>query len=142
MNRQIFTIEMKAKLSAAWAFVLFNMIFRDIHEFIRPGFIAEVMTGSFNGTQLTEHLFLLGGLMVEVPISMVLFSHLLKYGINRWANIIAAVITSASAFSIGIGDLDDRFHLIVEVMALSFIIWQAWKWPNPAPDKTHRIQTS
>jgi hypothetical protein len=47
-------------------------IFRDIHEFIEPGFIEQVMTGTFNGIQITEQLLLFGGFVAEVPISMVL----------------------------------------------------------------------
>ena len=30
-------------LSSLWIFVLFNMLFRDIHEFLRPGAIEEFM---------------------------------------------------------------------------------------------------
>jgi hypothetical protein len=48
------------------------MIFRDLHEFGRPGFLEEITTGIVNGVQITEELMLVGGVMAEVPISMVL----------------------------------------------------------------------
>lgn len=32
-------IDTKALLSTFWIFILFNIIFRDIHEFVKPGFI-------------------------------------------------------------------------------------------------------
>ena len=72
LQKQMLTMETKAKLSTLWIFYLLNTIFRDIHEFIEPGLIEKVMTGTFNGTQITENLLLLGGFMAEVPIAMVL----------------------------------------------------------------------
>ena len=91
LQKQMLTMAMKAKLSALWIVYLFNIIFRDIHEFVEPGFIQQVITGTFNGMQITEPLLLLGGFVSEVPIAMVLLSRLLPYGANRWANIIAAI---------------------------------------------------
>ena len=38
-ERQTIGIDMKALLSTLWIFILFNVIFRDLHEFGRPGFI-------------------------------------------------------------------------------------------------------
>ncbi|MBE9048448.1 hypothetical protein IQ255_29400 [Pleurocapsales cyanobacterium LEGE 10410] len=132
LQKQIMVMEMKAKLSTLWMFFLLNTIFRDIHEFIEPGFIEQVMTGTFNGTLITEHLLLLGGFVAEVPISMVLLSRLLPYGANRWANIIAAVITLSFEIKNGTTDLDDTFHMVIEITALFSIIWSAWRWRNPA----------
>ena len=129
----VLAIETKAKFSTLWMFYLFNVIFRDIHEFIEPGFIEQVMTGAFNGIQITEPLLLFGGFVVEVPIAMVLLSRFLPYGANRWANIIAALITLAFEINNGTTDLDDTFHMVIEIAALSFIIWSAWRWRNPYP---------
>ena len=131
MNLQKPMLEMKATLSTLWMFYLFNTIFRDIHEFIEPGFIEQVMTGTFNGIQITENLLLFGGFVASVPISMVLFSRLLPYGANRWANIVAALVTLAFEINNGTTDLDDTFHMVMEMAALSFIIWSAWRWRNP-----------
>lgn len=132
-QKQILTIETKAKLSTLWMFYLFNTIFRDLHEFVEPGFIEKVMTGTFNGIQITEQLLLFGGFVAEVPIAMVLLSRLLPYRANRWANIVAAVITLAFEINNGTTDLDDTFHMVIEIAALSFIIWSAWRWRNPVP---------
>lgn len=127
-NRKTIGMDIKALLSTLWIFVLFNMIFRDLHEFGRPGFLEEIMTGIVNGVQITEELMLLGGIMAEVPISMVLLSRVLKYRINRWANIIAGSITIAMIINNGVKDLDDIFFAAIEIVALALIIWCAWKW--------------
>ncbi len=59
---------------------------------------------------------------------MVLLSRILDYRINRWANIIIGAITIALVIGMGQKDLDDLFFATVEVIALSVIIWLAWKW--------------
>ena len=127
-NRKTIGMDIKALLSTLWIFVLFNMIFRDLHEFGRPGFLKEIMTGTVNGVQITEGLLLIGGIMVEIPISMVLLSRILKYRINRWANIIAGAITIVLVINNGARDLDDVFFATIEVLSLSLIVWCAWKW--------------
>jgi len=140
LQKHLLMIETKAKLSTLWMFYLFNVIFRDIHEFVEPGFIEQIMTGTFNGMQITEELLLFGGFVAEVPISMVLLSRLLPYGANRWANIVAAVITLGFEINNGTTDLDDTFHMVIEIAALFFIIGSAWRWRNLAPkhDSTHQ----
>ncbi|MEO1620717.1 MAG: DUF6326 family protein [Cyanobacteria bacterium J06632_3] len=132
LQKQLLTTETKAKLSALWIVFLLNIIFRDIHEFVEPGFIEEVMTGTLNGNPIQEHMLLLGGIMIEVPIGMIVFSRLLPYRANRWANIIIAAIYILMISLYGSTDLDDTFHLLAEIAALSCVIFLAWRWPSPA----------
>ena len=127
-HKKTIAMDMKAKLSTLWIFFLLNMIFRDIHDLFRPGLLEEMMTGIVNGTQVTDGLLLVGGIMVEIPISMVLLSRVLKYRLNRWTNIIVGSITLASVIGNKPIDLDDVFFTTVEFIALAIIIWLAWKW--------------
>ena len=127
-NNKITGKDTRALLSTLWIFILFNMIFRDLHEFGRPGFLEEIMTGTVNGVQVTEELLLVGGIMAEIPISMVLLSRILEHKFNRWANIISATLTIAFVINNGVRDLDDVFFAAIEVVALALIIWCAWKW--------------
>jgi len=131
LQKNMLTMETTAKLSALWIVFLLNIVFRDIHEFVEPGFIEEIMTGTLNGNPIREHMLLVGGVMINFPIAMILLSRLLPYRANRWANIIVAVIYIAIITMVGTTDLDDTFHLIVEIAALSFIIFSAWRWRNP-----------
>ena len=135
VQRQMLALSMKAKLSTLWIFFLFNIIFRDIHEFVEPGFMEEVLTGTVNGNPVTEHMLLLGGVMIEVPIAMVLLSRVLPYGANRWTNMIVAMLYGVLVPAFGTTDLDDTFHLIMEVAALSTVILSAWRWRNPLPKR-------
>jgi len=121
-------MDRKVLFSTLWLFVLLNVIFRDIHEFIKAEFIEQILTGVVNGTQITEGLMLMGAIMIEIPIAMVLLSRILKYRENRWANIIAGVLNIAIIIGNGPGDYDDMFFAAVEIAALLAIIWFAWNW--------------
>ncbi|MEM9575362.1 MAG: DUF6326 family protein [Pseudomonadota bacterium] len=85
------------------------------------------MTGTLNGPQITENLLLLGGFVAKVPTSMALLSRLLPYGTNHWATIIAAVMTLLFEIMNDTIDLDDTFHIFVDIAALFFIICSAWR---------------
>ena len=121
-------MDTKVMLSTLWLFVLLNMIFRDIHEFIKAEFIQEILTGIVNGTQITEGLLLIGAIMIEIPIAMVLLSRVLKYSVNRWANIIISSFNIALIIINRPGDYDDIFFAAIEIAALLLIIRYAWKW--------------
>lgn len=88
------------------------------------------MTGTVNGIQINEPLLLLGGIIAEIPISMVLLSRLLKYKFNRWANIITDALMITFVINNGVKDLDNIFFASIEILSLSLIIWIAYKWHN------------
>ncbi len=126
--------EQPARLSHLWIFVLFNIIFRDIHELFRPGFLAEIMTGTVNGSVMSEELLLLGGIMIEIPIAMVLLSHMLPPAVNRWVNLIGAPLTILAIAGNGVRDLDDLFFVSIQILTLIGIIWYAWQWRILKPE--------
>jgi hypothetical protein len=122
-------------LSTLWTVVMLNIIIRDIHEILRPGFLQEVMTGSVDGNQLTEGLLLAGGVGMALQIAMILLSRVLPFNVNRRANLLAGTIAiGAVAFvtATGAPDLDDLFFAAVEVAALLAVVWTAWRWRGDA----------
>jgi hypothetical protein len=126
--------DMKAKLSTLWIFLMFNMVFADILSFMYPGFLKQIMTGYAEGTQITPEFLLIAAIVTEIPIAMVFLSRLLKYGANRWVNIIGGVITILWVIGGGSPTLHYIFIATVEVVCALFIIWLAWKWrPEAAP---------
>lgn len=121
-------IKPQTLLSTLWIFVLFNMVFRDLHQFGKMSFIQEIMSGEVNGIKITDELMLIGGFLVEIPILMVLLSRILVDKANKWANILASIITMLVLVSaLPSADLDDIFFLIIEVIAFLLIIRIAWK---------------
>ena len=73
---------------------------------------------------------LLGAIVLEIPIGMVLLTRVLKDEINRWANIIAGVITIAIVIFDVSTDFDNIFFSTIRVVAMSLIAWYAWRWPK------------
>ena len=130
-NQKIITMDMKLKFLVLWTFVFFNMIFRDLHEFGRPGLIQELMTGVVNGVQITDSLLLIGGIMIEIPLLMLPLTLLLPFKANRLANMwIGALMIPLMIFVYNPPDLDDICFLVFEIAALLLIIWYAWRWSN------------
>jgi len=120
-------IQPQSLLSTLWVFILFNMILRDLHEFPTEGFIEELMSLNLSDVEM-----LLYGFMVEIPIMMVLFSRILQDKVNKWVNIVAAIIALPGILStLPSGDLDDIFFAMMSSMALVSIVLIARKWSLP-----------
>lgn len=123
------TMEMKVKLSTLWIVVMFNMVFADIVGFMNPGALEDIMTGAV-GLEITQELLLVFSILLEIPIAMILLSRILKDNANRWANIVAGVITILFVIGGGSAYLSYIFFATIEIACLLLIIWYAWNWPN------------
>ena len=92
MNTSKMTAVMKDKkviLSTLWIFATLNYIYADIFtSFFDP----EAQSGTMTMTQGAVFGF---AILMETAIAMVLLSRVLKYGANRWANIISGIIHTA-----------------------------------------------
>lgn len=117
-------------LSALWLFILLKIIFHDNHQFVLASHIEMLLAGHYNGIEITEGLMLLGSSLVQVPIAMVLFSLLLTRKIGRPVTFLAAIVTTGTLLSSPPTDMDDTFHLVIEIVALMAILWTAWMWPE------------
>ena len=116
------------KLSALWLFILLNIIFRDIHQFVMPGFLQQIMTGRFNGMEITGQLMLLGAVVVTVPIGMVLLSILLARPWLRPLTFAAAAITTPTMVPPPPIELHAAYHLALQLAAIIAICFVAWRW--------------
>ena len=118
----------RARLSAAWVFVMLNMVFADILSFMIPGALAQVASGNADGIQITPAFLLLAAVIAEVPIGMVLLSLLLPQRTARWANIVAAAVTVAYVLGMASATPHYVFIAAVETLGCLAIAWWAWTW--------------
>ena len=126
-------LDKRAKLSSLWIFVFLNMIFRDLHEFGRAGFLEEVMTGVVNGVQITDGLMLIGGIMIAVPLLIIPLTQFLSVKANRLTNLVMGVLQIVSVIGVNRApDLDDIFFAVIELVALLLILRLAWNWTEHA----------
>ena len=99
------------------------MLFRSVFDEVAK-------TSVSTGTPIPQ-LMLVGAIMMEIPVAMIILSRVLKYGMNRWVNIITSIITIAFVVGGGVSYPHYIFIATVEVICLLLITWNAWKWTNP-----------
>ena len=124
-------VDVRGKLSSLWMFVLVNMLFRDMHEFARVGFIEGILEANANGTQASAELVLVAGIVLELAIVMIILPRFLNIRLNRWVNITVALIFITTTIGFNLApDLDDLFFAGMEIVGLISIIVIAWRWKN------------
>ena len=118
----------RARLSAAWVFVMLNMIFADILSFMSPGMLQQVLAGTAEGIQITPAFLLVAAVVAEVAIAMVLLSLLLPQRAARWANIGAAAVTVAYVLGMASATPHYVFLAGLETIGCLAIAWWSWTW--------------
>ena len=136
MNKNISGMEdRKAKLSVLWVFAILNYLYCDVLGLIDPELFKQYLTGNVDGLQLTSGFLLGAAILMEIPISMVLLSIVLKPRVNRWANIIAGTIMTVVQFStLFVGSSPTMYYVffsIIEITCTALIVLYAWTWTNP-----------
>ena len=138
MNTNIMSTKMNPKvlLVLLWVFYSVNFMYCDALSSLEPGVMAMTMSGyTAGGTVKITDGFVLGtAIMFEIPFLMIVLSWVLQYRANRRANIIAGilfVVVQIGSLFLGVPSPMYIFYSTVEIAALLFIVWNAWKWTNP-----------
>ena len=118
----------RVMLSTLWIFATLNYIYADVFSlYFVPGAQEE-------SAKMAAGAVLGFAVLMETAIAMVLLSRILKYGANRWANIIVAAIHTASVIFTLFGPEPPApfymFFAVIEIACTLGIIWYAWKWPK------------
>jgi hypothetical protein len=137
INSKTTPIDTKIILILLWVFFSVNFMYADQLASLEPGVLAGEMSGTVaDGTiKITDEFILGSAIMMEIPFLMIVLSWVLKYRANRWANIIAGtVFVGFQIYSLFLGSPSPTyiFYSTVEVVGLILIVWNAWKWTNPA----------
>jgi hypothetical protein len=124
-------INVKIKLSALWASVMFCYIYADYFGLFVPGALQSMLNGQMRPLGATTQGVLLGtSLMMAIPILMICLSVALPPKLNRSLNIAVGafytgiiLITMWSwAFFI--------FYGVIEISLTSLVVYFAWRWPT------------
>jgi len=118
--------DVKIILSASWVALMLTYLLGDVLRI----YAGDFKPGEIGGRKITQNLFLGIAILMAIPILMVFLSLTLNYPLNRWANIIAAIVffgfnviglpTYRSAY--------DRFLIVVGLGFNMLTIWYAWQW--------------
>ena len=128
------TQDMKTRLSALWLFAMLTYTYGDVVTLMDP-----VKHGTI---QLTEGFLLGASIFMMIPITMVLFSRILKYRSNRLASIVAGTIMTVSLVLTLFAAVPTMYYVffsVIEITCTSLIVWFAWKW-SPEPIVSERNQ--
>jgi len=130
-----FKIDVKFKLSALWAAVMFCYIYGDFFMLFVPGHIESLMKGNSGVGATTPVKLLTFAIMMTVPSLMVFLSMALRPTINRILNILFGILFTAimvliTATSVGEWMIFYTYLGIIEIVLTSIIVWYAFTWPR------------
>jgi hypothetical protein len=117
--------------STLWIFVTFNYLYCDLIGLMDSKLLKQYLTGSVEGMFINEQFLLYAGILMEIPISMILLSRILKPKLNAWANIISGTIQTVvmiATLFIGHATKYYMFFATIEIATTLFIIWYAAQW--------------
>ena len=77
-----------------------------------------------------SQLMLGAAFMGELGIAMIIITRVLKYGINRWANIVMGIVAIAYIWGGAAAYPHYIFIASVETFCLLLIVGFAWTWRN------------
>src|SRR4051812_3362524 len=129
------TMDMRSKLSILWLFATLNYLYCDVAGLMDRELLTGYLAGNVHGLEISQGFLLGAGLLVEIPIAMVLLSRVLRYRVNRWANIAAgAVMTVVQLATLFLGGSPTMYYLffsVIEISTTAFIVWFPWTWSLP-----------
>jgi hypothetical protein len=113
-------------LSGLWICTMLIYLLGDVFRL----FSGDAKPGEMGGVPATQAMWLLAAMIMLVPILMVFLSLTLPYPINRWANIIVAIVFLAfNLFSLPTyPSVYDKFLLAASLVFNAGTVWYAWKW--------------
>lgn len=120
----------KQLLSILWIFLTVNYIYCDIFSLHHAETLKGFISGEIGGMKLTEE-FLLGfAFIMQLPMAMIVLSRFLIFRINKYINIIAALITgSIQSYTLYMGGtLHYVFFSIIEIGTAILILYFALTW--------------
>jgi hypothetical protein len=125
-------VNVKLKLAALWASMMFFYIYVDYFGLHIPGHINNILAGKVFVFDITQVFLLTALVLTTIPALMIFLSVALPAKVNRWINIIvAAVWIPYTLFNLaGEAWMHMVFGAVVEVVLLLLIICYAWKWPK------------
>ncbi|MFW9911655.1 MAG: DUF6326 family protein [Candidatus Thorarchaeota archaeon] len=121
--------DVKKTLSLLWVARMLTGIQGDVIRIMDPQMLEDIIAGT-TAVPMTEEMLAAMATMMLLPIFMVFLSLKLPYKVNRWANIIVAIVFIVID---GIGFIIPR-PLYENIMGIGYvvfcalIVWYAWNW--------------
>ena len=139
------SMDRKVLLSTLWIFAMFNYLYADVYTlFFNPVLQKELWQkfaeGFAGSIPITQGFVLITAVLMETAIAMVVLSRVLKYGANRWMNIIFGAFHTLFVLWSLIGTPVSLFYVFfaaIEMACTLLIVWLAIWW-KPAVESAVR----
>ena len=120
-------------ISTVWIFVVLNYLYADVLILMGEVNLTVPEEVALANTLLSPDMLLYIAIFLETAILMTVLSRVLKYGLNRWTNIIIATLHIIGNLFTLYFTLENHaiLFLAAEISALLFIVWYAWTWEKP-----------
>jgi hypothetical protein len=118
--------EMRIRLSGIWVALMLTYLLGDVLRIFSGDFEA----GEIGGMEVSQGMYLGMAALMVIPIVMVVLSLNLNQPVNRWANIVVAVVFFLFNL-VGLPtypSLYDKFLIVVGLAFNVLTVWYAWKW--------------
>lgn len=126
-------VNVRIKISALWAAMLFVFAYVDIFSLYRPDIRADIEAGELAGFTINQGFLVGTTVYILLPSLMVFGALVLRPRINRIANIALSLIYALTIIAGAIGEWGYYvFGSAIEIGLLGSIVYYAWTWPRVA----------
>ncbi len=125
-------VNVKLKIASLWTSFMFLYIYVDFFHLYMPNSLKDMLAGKVFVFDISSVFLMIAMFFVAIPVLMIFLSVSLRPKVNRWANIIIAVMyIPYMLFNLaGEAWIHMYFAAAIEVVLLCLIIRYAWKWPR------------
>ena len=119
--------EVRIKLAALWVALMLTYLLGDVLRIFSGDFEAAKAGGMMD---VSPGFYLGMAVLFVLPIVMGFLSLTLPYPVNRWTNIILAILLFAVNL-VGLPtypSLYDKFLILVGLVFNGLTVWYAWRW--------------
>jgi uncharacterized protein DUF6326 len=131
-------VNVRVKISALWASMLFVFAYVDVFSLYRADFRADVEAGKVAGFTINQAFLLGTTVYIVIPSLMVFLALVLRPRVGRIANIALGILYALTITAGAIGEWN--YYILgsaVEIALLAAIVYYAWTWPKEAPLNPH-----
>src|SRR4030067_2600513 len=129
-----FPVNVRVKISALWASMIFIFAYVDLFSFYRSDVRADIEAGEIFGFTINQSFLLATTAYVVIPALMVFGALILRPRINRVVNIALSVVYALTIVGGAIGEWN--YYLLgsaIEVVLLAGGAHYAWTSPKANP---------
>ena len=125
-------VNSKLKLATLWASFMFLYIYVDYFHLYMPDSLKDILAGKVFVFDISYIFLLIAMIFVAIPTLMIFLSVVLPAKVNRWTNIIVAIVFIPYMLFNLVGEawVHMYFAAALEVVLLFLIIGYSWNWPR------------